>query len=283
MARTKKIKTETPEQMTEIVQEEQTVGLVLKTARNKRKRDIQRIADKLRIRVQYLEALENSDYTAYPGQVYAIGFLKSYAEFLGLDVDALVERYKKETAFLEPAPLIMPIPERQVLFPHPRLIFGGLFLVLLVWGVWYFWTYPAQQTPALPPIVEEETLALTPGVPDVAPVSEPSPENQEVPLMSEPVEEILERPQEPVPPRVEIVATQEVWLEISEEDTIILSKILKPGEHYEVPSDASQMLLKTGNAGGMEIWVDGQKLKALGPVGAVRSNISLDPEKLKNR
>ena len=79
------------------------------------------------------------------------------------------------------------------------------------------------------------------------------------------------------------VATQEVWLEISEEDTIILSKILKPGEHYEVPSDASQMLLKTGNAGGMEIWVDGQKLKALGPVGAVRSNISLDPEKLKNR
>ena len=283
MARTKKTNMETAD-IKQPAEEEQSVGLILKNARSKRKRDLQRIADKLRIRVQYLEALENGDYKAFPGQVYAMGFLKSYADFLGLDVDALVERYKKETAFLEPAPLIMPIPERQILLPHPRLILGGLFLVFLIWLVWYFATYPAHEDPVLPPIVEEETLALTAGAPkNELSEKEALSSTQEVPSVSETIEEKTTEPVKPATPRVEIVATQEAWLEVSEDDTIIFSKVLKAGEKYEVPSASTQMVLKTGNAGGTEIWVDGQKVKSLGPVGAVRSNISLDPEKLKNR
>ena len=82
---------------------------------------------------------------------------------------------------------------------------------------------------------------------------------------------------------VQIVAREEVWVEIEQDDTLILSRTLKKGEKYDVPESKAEMFLKTGNAGGLDIFVDGQKVKALGPVGSVRSGISLLPEKLKKR
>ena len=76
---------------------------------------------------------------------------------------------------------------------------------------------------------------------------------------------------------------EEVWVEISRDDTLILSRTLKKGEKYDVPESKEELFLKTGNAGGINVFVDGQKVKSLGPVGAVRSNISLSAEKLKKR
>ena len=42
------------------------------------------------------------------------------------------------------------------------------------------------------------------------------------------------------------------------------------------------MFLKTGNAAGIDVFVDGKKIKSLGPSGSVRSKISLAADKLKN-
>ena len=80
---------------------------------------------------------------------------------------------------------------------------------------------------------------------------------------------------------VQIVANEDVWIEIEQDDMLILSKTLKKGETYDVPSSEIEMFLKTGNAGGMDIFVDGQKVKSFGPRGSVRSGISLSAEKLK--
>lgn len=280
MAKIKEMMIDSSEAQTPV---EVRVGELLKAARQKRKRDLAKIADKLRIRAIYLEALENSEYERFPGQVYAIGFLKAYSDFLGLDTPTLLEQYKKETAFLTPAPLVMPIPEHQTFFPHPKAFLGGLFLILLVWVVWYFATYPATQEAVLPPIIEEEqssepvSIVVEENVVDEAvlteePASVAKPEAETTPVVKE-----------EKPTRVQIVAKEDVWLEIQDEDTLVLNRVLKKGETYELPTDKNNMILKTGNAGGMDVFVDGQKVKSFGPMGAVRSNISLNPDKLKNR
>lgn len=49
-----------------------------------------------KIRLRYLEALESGNFETIPGEVYTKGFLRAYAEYLGLDGTAMVERYKSE-------------------------------------------------------------------------------------------------------------------------------------------------------------------------------------------
>lgn len=80
----------------EVPVEAECVGADLRAARLRRGEDIRSIAQSLRIRRDQLEALEESRYDALPARAYAIGFVRSYAEYLGLDSRHVVERYKAE-------------------------------------------------------------------------------------------------------------------------------------------------------------------------------------------
>ncbi|WP_299619931.1 helix-turn-helix domain-containing protein [Pelagibius sp.] len=82
--------------------------------------------------------------------------------------------------------------------------------------------------------------------------------------------------------RVVLRANQDAWVQVRDrEGTLLLTRVLRVGDSYRVPNTADLTLL-TGNAGGLEILVDGTPLTPLGPVGAVRRNIPLDPEQLLN-
>jgi cytoskeleton protein RodZ len=82
--------------------------------------------------------------------------------------------------------------------------------------------------------------------------------------------------------RVVLKATQDAWVQVRDrEGNLLLTRVLRVGDSYKVPNQADLTLL-TGNAGGLEISVDGGRLPALGPVGAVRRNIPLDPEALRS-
>ena len=76
--------------------EEHSVGADLRGARLRRGEEIRSIAHILHIRRDYLEALEESRHDHLPGRAYALGFVRSYAEYLGLDSQYVVERYKAE-------------------------------------------------------------------------------------------------------------------------------------------------------------------------------------------
>ena len=54
----------------------------------------------LRINIKYLKLIEDSCYEDLPGPTYAIGFIRSYAEYLGVDAKSLIDQYKEETANL---------------------------------------------------------------------------------------------------------------------------------------------------------------------------------------
>ncbi|HSR54986.1 MAG TPA: RodZ domain-containing protein [Alphaproteobacteria bacterium] len=81
--------------------------------------------------------------------------------------------------------------------------------------------------------------------------------------------------------RIVLRATSDSWVEIrTEEGSLVLSRILRQGTNYEVP-DRPGLSLTIGNAGGLEIVVDGAPIPSLGPFGAVRRDIVLDPARLK--
>jgi cytoskeleton protein RodZ len=87
---------------------------------------------------------------------------------------------------------------------------------------------------------------------------------------------------ENVSSRIVLRAVLDSWVQVrDEEDTLLLTRVLQPGDSYQVP-DRPGLTLLTGNAGGLAIELDGTALPFVGPVGAVRRDIALDPERLRN-
>jgi cytoskeleton protein RodZ len=75
-----------------------SLGARLRAARLTQLLPLEDIANQLCIRASHLRALEEGDYAALPGLVYARGFVRSYAEFLKLDPKATLEQFRLETA-----------------------------------------------------------------------------------------------------------------------------------------------------------------------------------------
>jgi cytoskeleton protein RodZ len=71
------------------------IGPTLRDARNRRKLDLPEVEDAIKIRVRYLQAIENEEWDALPGGAYTRGFIRTYASYLGLDGDRLVDDYRR--------------------------------------------------------------------------------------------------------------------------------------------------------------------------------------------
>lgn len=75
----------------------QTIGQRLKQARESKRLTLEKVFEATRIRVPYLQALEADDHSVMPSPVQARGYLRNYAEFLGLDFDQLLEEMRAES------------------------------------------------------------------------------------------------------------------------------------------------------------------------------------------
>lgn len=133
-----------------------TAGSDLRAARERRGEDLRAIALSLRIRREQLEALEESRYDDLPGRAYAVGFARSYAEYLGLDSRDIVERYKAELDSRFAAAQELAFPEAQESARMPR---GTFLIVALIIGVGIYGGYlmtrsadrmMAERVPAVP-------------------------------------------------------------------------------------------------------------------------------------
>ncbi|NTW06094.1 MAG: helix-turn-helix domain-containing protein [Peptococcaceae bacterium] len=69
------------------------IGNVLKEARETKGLSLEAIEEQTNIRKKYLDALENENYELLPGRVYARGFLRNYASFLGLDHRIILKEF----------------------------------------------------------------------------------------------------------------------------------------------------------------------------------------------
>lgn len=90
------------------------IGEVLKRSRDRLKRDIGTAERDTKVRAKYLRALENEEWDVLPGPTYVKGFLRTYATYLGLDANALVDEYRRT---IERSPAS----EQPYLFSEPLL------------------------------------------------------------------------------------------------------------------------------------------------------------------
>jgi Helix-turn-helix domain len=75
---------------------EMRIGERLEAARIRASLDLATVEDRTKIRRRYLRALEDENWEALPSSAYAKGFLRSYAELLGLDAEAMVDEYRRQ-------------------------------------------------------------------------------------------------------------------------------------------------------------------------------------------
>ncbi|MDD3287626.1 MAG: DUF4115 domain-containing protein [Alphaproteobacteria bacterium] len=142
------------------------IGDILKRVRERRGEYLENISDYLRIRVDYLSALENSKYDELPADAYVIGFLRTYANYLGLDGKVAIDQYRSEMAGRRHKPrLSMPQPISEGQTPSTAVLVGAIVAALLVYALWYSLSssdqIAAAPTPALPQITEAEKTAAT--------------------------------------------------------------------------------------------------------------------------
>jgi cytoskeletal protein RodZ len=74
---------------------ESGIGATLRKARNRRKIDLPEIEAATKIRLRFLRAIEDEDWDALPGDAYARAFIRTYAGYIGLDGERLVDEYKR--------------------------------------------------------------------------------------------------------------------------------------------------------------------------------------------
>jgi cytoskeleton protein RodZ len=116
-----------------------TVGQDLRTARLRRGDDLATVSHALKIRKDHLEALEEDRVEELPGRTYAVGFVRSYADYLGLDAVQCVERYKAEIAG-RADPAVQPITvideDAEHRMPHGWKIMAVAVVILVLIGAY---------------------------------------------------------------------------------------------------------------------------------------------------
>jgi cytoskeletal protein RodZ len=138
------------------------IGTTLHDARNRRKIDLMQVETDTKIRTKYLRALENEEWDLLPGPTYVKTFLRTYAEYLGLDAKLLVEEYKQR--YERPTPQeLTPFStnlgsrreRRRARGPliSPGVIAGICFVALigLLAGIGLLWNDPADEPSARRP------------------------------------------------------------------------------------------------------------------------------------
>jgi cytoskeleton protein RodZ len=140
-----------------------SVGEDLRKARERRGEDLDHIARVLKIRQDYLAAVEEGTMEALPGKTYAMGFVRSYAAYLGLDGNQYVGRLKAEIAGrddTEPPPTVTSPAERR--WPQGGWIAGGLLFVALIYAGYLMLSAPETEQPVIP---VPDRLAVEAGLP----------------------------------------------------------------------------------------------------------------------
>lgn len=73
-----------------------SVGEILRTTREKRAISLEAVVEATRIKKEFLEALEKNDFQKISSEVVIKGFIKNYAEFLGLSPQAALSVFKRD-------------------------------------------------------------------------------------------------------------------------------------------------------------------------------------------
>ena len=267
--------------------------------------DLGEVAATLRIKPTYLAALEAGRPEELPGAVYAIGFLRAYADYLRLDGGEMLRRFKQELTLLAAKPdLAFPIPAGERSMPGGGMLLVALILAICAYGGWFYLSTGEGPRPERVAQVPLELLPYRELLRTPPSVSQPeeaqaAPRSPAIPSegsgRSSPIEAGSGSGDSPVaagsamaavpaaadpapnpPGEVVIRATADSWIQIRDaRQSVLLTRVLKAGESCRAPARTG-LSMRTGNAGGLEITVDGVPAPPIGRRGMVRRNVALD-------
>ncbi|MEM6781639.1 MAG: RodZ domain-containing protein [Pseudomonadota bacterium] len=254
------------------------VGEILRRTRLHYGQTLEQVEFALRIRASQLHALEQGDVSQLPGRVYAIGFVRTYSEYLGLDADRMVHLFKNQSVGNKTkADLSFPTITNDSQMPSAPYVLGGLggCLLLIFIGLSLF-GQPKNAVDDIPMLSVDPDVSIT----EAPPIGIEQTVQDTVVITEDMSEQASLLVPEPQAAAVVIQTMANSWVEIRDGDgKVILSQILKKGDEYTVP-DGKGYTMTTGNAGGMKLIVNGEEIPPLGRPAQVRRNISLSPQDL---
>jgi transcriptional regulator with XRE-family HTH domain len=224
-----------------VVDERWLAGRKLTEARLARGLSVDQVAERIRVRREYLQALEDMNLKLLPGKAYAMAFLRSYARELGLDANMIVEQFQQESA------LSREDSQKQIRNPaskphRERPWLAAAALALLAAGFVGWRALDRDQTPAA--------------------VSEPA--TSAAPVVEAGAEAV---PGAAVHRVVEIKALTDAWLEARGPDgTVFLSRTLQAGDVYR-PDPSPGWTLHARDGAAFEVFINGQSAGLLGNAG----------------
>jgi transcriptional regulator with XRE-family HTH domain len=113
------------------------IGDILKRKRLEENISLEKAAEETMIASRYLDALENSNFTFFPGDVYAKGFLKRYAEYLKIEeekINMLIAQYEEvyeKNKDKGESPVIEKAPVQKIVSAHRKNLYLYIFLTIL--------------------------------------------------------------------------------------------------------------------------------------------------------
>lgn len=143
------------------------VGEILRRTRMHYGQSLTDVESILRIRAVQLQALEDGRIDLLPGRVYAIGFVRAYAEYLGLDGEKMVHLFKQQggNAGRPKAELHFPVPASESKLPNTSVLAASVVGVVIVVAALVFAFGSAEKATSVPEVPKElraATLAAQP-------------------------------------------------------------------------------------------------------------------------
>lgn len=217
-------------------------GRKLAEARRQRGWSIDEVADRIRVRREFLAALEDMNIKLLPGKAYALAFLRSYARELGLDEKAIIDQFQDESALTrEDAKQPIRNPSSKPRKERPWMWAAALVLIAAGFVGWR--AIDSGRAPATS-AEQAQAGAVAASTTAATPVSAAA--EQRV---------------------VEVRAIQQGWLEARGPDgTVFLSRTLQPGDVYR-PDPSPGWTLHARDGGAFEVYVNGVSAGTLGIPG----------------
>lgn len=251
--------------MAELEQEQlfgTSVGERLRAAREEKGLTLDDVARQTRIPIRHLEHIERGEWDALPAVTYSVGFARSYANAVGLDGPAIGAELREQLGGMRGRTSAAPAyyePADPARVPPRSLAIVALLIAALLVGGYLYWRSKAVDDPS----VDESAITEGPAAPAATPAAPAA------------------TPAAPATGPVVIAATEEVWLRVYEQGgTSLYQGILRPGERYEVPANATAPMIHTGRPNVLRITVGSAVIPPLGEPEQRVMGVSLKPADL---
>lgn len=279
---------ENTNQTTPPAEEATTIGMFLKYTRLKQKKSIEAASETLCIRKIYIKALEEDDYETLPPIPYGIGFVRSYASYLGLNAQRIAQIYKQQ-AFPQKEKNVQTVVKEhtELTMPKKKQIYFGLLAIVVLYALWLGISTVSQK------ITYSQTLSELPAQTiDVAPVDE-EPADEMLTKQTNPQdgvaadlqvtiveasyteedEKTKEKPAEPVKDTLTLKFKGQSWVELKDAQKVYVSGIKNKGFTFE--ADVTDgMILSVGKYYNVDVYINGVLTTVAGP--RKQTNIKLN-------